>query len=125
MLTVLNDAQAEQARRDDMAKASAPFCHAKLNAVAVHDMSNTGSIGTVNVYAVPRGAQVRSDGRIEYPDGSVADPPALEPYTPTPDYTDLPLSEPAPDPPASVAVLPLDRRVPMLVIDNDDEPPAA
>jgi len=33
MLSVMRDAQAEAARRDDMAKASAPYVHSRLTAV--------------------------------------------------------------------------------------------
>jgi hypothetical protein len=38
----------------------------------------------VNVYSVPRGAQVNRDGKIQWPDGAITDPPVLEPFQATP-----------------------------------------
>jgi hypothetical protein len=99
MLRVLNDANADQARRDRMAESSAPFCHPRLGLVASTDASNSaGIIGTIHIISVPRGAQW-VDGRIVYDNGVSTPPPAFTPLQPTPDVLELPApSAVEPDP---------------------------
>ena len=65
MLAVLRDPEAEQYRRDTMAIQSAPYLHAKLNAVAVSSRSDNRDNGAANVLqvlSVPRGGKVRKTG---------------------------------------------------------------
>jgi hypothetical protein len=87
MLSVVNDANAAEHRRDSMAVASAAFCHPRLNAVAtVNPPEIPGCINSINIFAIPRGAQVDPQtGLITYPDGTVGEAPPFEPYRPTPE----------------------------------------
>lgn len=41
MLKVMRDSKADKSRRDDMAKAAAPYIHPRLSAVAVADSGST------------------------------------------------------------------------------------
>jgi hypothetical protein len=129
MLQIVRSSDADQARRDQMAVSSAPFCHPRLNAVASLDASDTGGSSRLEltIVAVPRGGQYDpKTGKIVYADGTVAEPPPFQPFEPTPDL------EPMPGEPTPVAQLagPVDHGRPTLVIDNeldptDDAPPGA
>jgi hypothetical protein len=90
MLRALADPTTKQSRRDRMAEMCAPFCHPKLNAVAatIATPPVSGDPVIINVFGVPRGCQIDASGsKIIWPDGSLTDPPPLEPYAPTPDWT--------------------------------------
>jgi hypothetical protein len=83
MLAVLRDPEAEQSRRDDMAKAAANYLHPRLAAVEVNRRGKPADVNldVVQVLAVPRGCRIV--------DGVVIDGTSeLEPYTPTPAITD-------------------------------------
>ena len=59
MLALMRDEQAEPSRRDAMAIQAAPYCHARLNAVATTNVGGKGTSGDINIvqiFAVPRGA---------------------------------------------------------------------
>jgi hypothetical protein len=89
MLAVLRDPEAEQNRRDTMAIQSAPYCHSKLNAVAVsaHVNSNSRDNGNTNVlqiYSVPHGGKIDpKDGTITI-EGAAAELRPIEPFVGTP-----------------------------------------
>lgn len=51
MLAVLRDDAAEVARRDDMAKAAAPYCHPRLAAVD-HELSGSVELGIKRIERV-------------------------------------------------------------------------
>ena len=87
MLAVLRDPQAEQHRRDLMAIQSAPYLHAKLNAVAVSSRSDSRDNGATNVLqilAVPRGCKVEKDGSAITVEGEAVELKPIEPFTGTP-----------------------------------------
>jgi hypothetical protein len=91
MLAVIADPSAAQRRKDEMAKSAAPFVHPRLNALATLDASAPVGRLEVNIVSVPSGCQFNAKtGLIEYPDGTVAEPPAFQPFTPTPDLPALP-----------------------------------
>ena len=61
MLAVLRDPEADQHRRDEMAKSAAPYMHPRLNTIsATVDTPYTG-IGQINVIAIPRGVFLTKD----------------------------------------------------------------
>ena len=71
MLSIVRDPTASDQRRDAMAVASAAYCHPRLAAVGVSSHAPGGGTGNgggdiniTQIYAVPRGAVVGSDGRI-------------------------------------------------------------
>jgi hypothetical protein len=90
MLAVLRDPEAEQNRRDTMAIQSAPYLHAKLNAVAVSTHGNGNSrdnsdTNILQIYAVPRGARIEKDGTGAITvDGAAVELQPIEPFTGTP-----------------------------------------
>jgi hypothetical protein len=104
MLGVVSDEQADVARRDSMAVASASFVHPKLSAVATVGGTNGGGNCVTNIQflVIPRGCFLSEE--------QVADPSSLIEYgkpfepdaMPTPaliDQTALPVEpEPAPEP---------------------------
>jgi hypothetical protein len=101
MLAVLRDPEAEQSRRDEMAKQCAPFLHPRLAAVEVgHRPRGGGAVvgDVVQVLAVPRGCRIV--------DGAVIDGAAveIEPYSPTPplELTDQTAVCAPPEPPLEV-----------------------
>jgi hypothetical protein len=98
MLSVLNS-DAPVARKDQMAIASAPYLHPKLNLSATSELNGAGRIASVVVVGVPRGGQW-IDGRIVYPDGLAVPPPAFQPLEPTPALLTAPIepAEPEPEP---------------------------
>ena len=92
MLNVLRDPKATVERKDDMAKASAAFCHPKLNAVASLNPPDSGNcITTVQILSIPRGCFLSKE-QIDNP-GLLLEhaQPAPEPFKPSPDFI-----EPAP-----------------------------
>jgi hypothetical protein len=97
MLAVLRDPEAEQNRRDLMAIQSAPYCHAKLNAVAVSSHSHSNRTrsdeNVLQIYAVPRGGKIEKDGTITV-DGELT---PVEPFKGTPALTDQ-RDQPKPEP---------------------------
>jgi hypothetical protein len=95
MLAVLRDPEAEQSRRDEMAKQAAPYLHPRLNAIAVSSPNGKGHSGgnggdvNIQIFAVPRGAKVTQDGTVTTIDGEVlTELPSVEPYAGTPALTD-------------------------------------
>jgi hypothetical protein len=100
MLRALADESTPQARKDALAMASAPYCHPRLNAVASLGVpANSCPPLEVRIISVPRGGQYNSKtDKIEYADGTEADPPPFVPFAPTPDYPPEPKAEPAPAP---------------------------
>jgi hypothetical protein len=115
-----------------MAEMCAPFCHPRLSATAaVNATSSSGNSGdttVINVWAIPHGAQIGEGGMIVWPNGDTEPAQPLEPYQPTPDWTQAALTdqraqpEPAPfgvaeaEPPENVANLGAYRR-------SREEPP--
>ena len=58
MLEVMRDPNATVARKDEMARASAPFCHPRLNAIAVTPDTKTIDVtprADVVIHVIPRG----------------------------------------------------------------------
>ena len=102
MLSVLNNPNAPEARKDQMAAAAAPYMHPKLNLSATSEVNGAGCIGEVSIVCVPRGAQFNSStGMIKYDDGLEISPPPFTSLEPTPDVvpvadTDTCLPEPVP-----------------------------
>jgi hypothetical protein len=100
MLETLRNPKTEAFRKDEMARAAAPFVHPKLNAVATVDASaNSCPPLEIQIFAVPRGAQIDASGRIVWPDGTpaTAAETAFTPFAATPDLLPaLPSPEPAP-----------------------------
>jgi hypothetical protein len=86
MLETLRNPKTEAFRKDEMARAAAPFVHPKLNAVATVDASaNSCPPLEIKIFSVPRGCQI-VDGVIVHPDGvpATAAETAFRPYEPTP-----------------------------------------
>jgi hypothetical protein len=93
MLAVLRDPEAEQNRRDMMAREAAPYVHARLSAAMVTAHSNTSSRGDDNtnalqVLSVPKGARVNTKNGIITIDGERSELQPIEPFTGTPALTD-------------------------------------
>jgi hypothetical protein len=113
---VLGDETASQARRDQMAIASAAYCHPKLSAVGLSSHVGGGGGGNnvsldVQIYAVPRGAKFGKDGTITI-DGEATELTSVEPYEGTPALTDE--STPAPFEP------PLAERLEVIEVDTSN-----
>jgi hypothetical protein len=113
MLAVLRDPEAEQSRRDEMAKQAAPYLHPRLNAIAVSSPNGNGHRGgnggdvNIQIFAVPRGAKVTQDGTVTSIDGEVlTELLSVEPYAGTPALTDQG-AELAAAPPDPLSVLEL------------------
>jgi hypothetical protein len=94
MLAILKDESADQRRRDDMAKAAAPYIHPRLTAVEVsaNHVGGGGNVGggdvnIVQIYAVPRGARFAADGTVTIDGAVLSELPSVEPFTPTPALT--------------------------------------
>ena len=138
MLAVLRDPEAEQHHRDLMAIQSAPYLHAKLNAVAVsslsdsHFLSDNANANVLQILSVPRGCRVQTDGTGAITiDGEAAELKPIEPFTGTPALTDQRDHHKQRDQPtlerlevievdaSNVTRLDFDKR------DGDDEPPDA
>jgi hypothetical protein len=84
MLAVMRDPEAEQSRRDDMAKSAAPYLHPKLAAMEMHrSTGKTREINVVQIYAVPRGGSVDVKAGTITIDGKASKPTSLEPFEPT------------------------------------------
>jgi hypothetical protein len=100
MLAILNDPDAAQQRKDQMAISAAPFMHPRLAMTASVGGAGGGSIESVVVVGVPRGAQYDSaTGLIKYADGLEVSPPPFQPLLPSPDVVpavDHPEPEPLP-----------------------------
>jgi hypothetical protein len=91
MLAVLRDPEAEQSRRDEMAKQAAPYLHPRLNAVGITSTNGNsgGDINIVQILAVPRGAQVDLKTGTATIDGAAAELSPITPYAATPDFPAL------------------------------------
>ena len=91
MLAVLRDPEAEQSRRDEMAKQAAPYLHPRLNAVGITSTNGNsgGDINIVQIFAVPRGARVDLKTGTATIDGAAAELSPITPYAATPDFPAL------------------------------------
>ena len=57
MLAVLRDPEAEQSRRDEMAKQAAPYLHPRLNAVGITSTNGkAAAAGDMNIVQILRAA---------------------------------------------------------------------
>ena len=80
MLSIVGDETATQARRDQMAIASAPFCHPRLAVVSTPnaprgDVTRDGgdAVNIMQIFAVPRGSRVDiKDGTVIAIDGTAS-----------------------------------------------------
>jgi len=89
MLALMRDEQAEPQRRDAMAIQAAPYCHARLNAVATSPLNSSGAgqgdINIVQIFAVPRGAALDVKGGTVTIEGKAdVELTTLEPFEGTP-----------------------------------------
>ena len=91
MLAVLRDPEAEQSRRDEMAKQAAPYLHPRLNAVGITSTNGNsgGDINIVQIFAVPRGARVDLKTGTVTIDGGAVELSSVEPYEATPALLEL------------------------------------
>jgi hypothetical protein len=91
MLAILNNPDAPETRKDQMAIAAAPFLHPRLAMTASADGTNGGgAIASVTVISLPHGCQYDpTSGLIRYPDGLECSPPAFQPALPSPDIGEL------------------------------------
>jgi hypothetical protein len=103
MMSVLRDQNAEQARRDEMAKSAAPYVHPRLGMTATINPPSAGErINNITIISVPRGAQFCPEsGLIRYDDGLECSPPVFTPFRPSPGIDEQP-APPAPVEPAPV-----------------------
>ena len=103
MLALMRDEQAEPQRRDAMAIQAAPYCHARLSAVATTNPNGTGpqsgDINLVQIFAVPRGAALDLKDGVVTIEGESAQLKPVEPFEGTP-----PLRGAAADIPAGAAL---------------------
>ena len=89
MLAVVGDETATQARRDQMAIASAPFCHPRLAVVStpvVNSRESNSAGGTdsaMQIIAVPRGAKVSIKDSSYRIDGEATELRPVKPFTGT------------------------------------------
>lgn len=119
MLSVLNDPDATVARKDDMAKASAPYIHPRLGLLAATERANRAIDVTpseITIVTIPRGYFRMPDGSFQplTPEQLLAlgpEPRALSP--PEPEPVEPPLSEP------TVLTTPYRR---LKVVGEDDDP---
>ena len=93
MLAVLRDPEAEQSRRDMMAREAAPYVHARLSAAMVSSHSNVNSrnddTNVLQIFAVPRGGKIDpKDGTITVDGDPVTELQSVEPFVGTPALTD-------------------------------------
>jgi len=90
MLALMRDEKAEPQRRDAMAIQAAPYCHARLNAVARTDVKGAGAgdINIVQIYAVPRGAALNVKDDTITIDGEATPLESIEPFQGTPALTE-------------------------------------
>ena len=111
MLAVLRDPEAEQSRRDEMAKQAAPYLHPRLNAVGITSTNGNsgGDINIVQIFAVPRGARVDLKTGTATIDGAAAELSPITPYAATPDFPALspPEVEQPPAPLEPIAAQPI------------------
>ena len=88
MLALMRDEQAEPQRRDAMAIQAAPYCHARLSAVATTNPNGTGpqsgDINLVQIFAVPRGAALDLKDGVVTIEGNEAQLKPVEPFEGTP-----------------------------------------
>jgi hypothetical protein len=110
MLAVVADPSAAQPRRDQMAIASAPYCHPRLGIQATVDRTSGGDAGrggpvSITILSIPRGAQFNaSTCQISYDGGDLETPvPPFVPFQPSPALPTMydalpPPAEPEPPP---------------------------
>ena len=66
MLGVLTDPNADQRRRDDMARAAAPFVHPRINPIAEGSVAgDAGSSVTINILPIESGSHYLSPDQVE------------------------------------------------------------
>jgi len=124
MLALMRDEQAEPQRRDAMAIQAAPFCHARVAAVATSNPNGKASsadINIVQIFSVPRGAAVDLKGGSVTVEGKAIEHlPSIEPYEGTPRMkADAVRSDPA-DAAEPVKGRPYAEPLPVLDIDADN-----
>jgi hypothetical protein len=92
MLAVLRDPQTEELRRDRMAEIAAPYLHPKLVATSIttngsRDYNGGGDVNITQVFCVPRGGRLTSDGTVMIDGEVVTELPAITPYEGSPPLT--------------------------------------
>jgi hypothetical protein len=94
MLDILNDPKASQARKDWAAGCAAAYCHPRLSASATTSLNTppgSGNTVSLNVWAIPHGAQIGDNNQIVWPNGDTEPAEPFENYAqPTPPLTPLP-----------------------------------
>ena len=98
MLAIVRDERADWRRRDDMAKAAAPYIHPRLTSVEMSGRVGGGGSNVsmdVQVYAVPRGARFGKDGSIVI-EGEATELKPVMPFEGTPPLGLTDQSQPAP-----------------------------
>jgi hypothetical protein len=114
MLAVLRDPETEELRRDRMAEIAAPYLHPRLAVAQIttngsRDYNGGGDVNITQVFCVPRGGRLTSDGTVMIDGEVVTELPNIEPYTPTPPLELTDQSAPAPiEPPERLEVLEVD-----------------
>jgi hypothetical protein len=87
MIAIMEDPTADPGRRDEMARAAAPFVHPKLSSIT-SSSTNLNYQADVNpnvqIFAVPRGARVERDGTAFTIDGEATELKPIEPFKGTP-----------------------------------------
>jgi hypothetical protein len=118
MLAVVRDPNATDQRRDQMAVASAPYVHPRLNAVVMSNNYGAGGNGAhsdtniTTIVAVPRGGRLGPDGVVTIDGDPVTELPPIEPYAGTPGL-------PAP----TAAPAPFAERLPLIEVDTSNVTP--
>ena len=125
MLALMRDEQAEPSRRDAMAIQAAPYCHARLNAVATTNASGKGTSGDINIvqiFAVPRGAALDvKSGQVMIEGNQPVNLNEVQPYEGTPALrTEKGLSDTAPSQPDPVKTGPHAEPLPVYELDADN-----
>jgi hypothetical protein len=130
MLAVMRDPNAEQSRRDEMAKCAAAFCHPRLGAVLNSGMMSgaNGNVDvSVQVLTVPRGAVFDAKSGTVMIDGEViseSELPKVTPFEPTHDWTTTPsLTDQSERTPEPTPVVELDTSNVTVLRRRDDDPP--
>jgi hypothetical protein len=87
MIAIMEDVTAAPARRDEMARAAAVYCHPRLSSITTSNVNYKGGddIGIVQILTVPRGARVDlKDGSIVTIDGTAVELEPVAPHSGTP-----------------------------------------
>jgi hypothetical protein len=112
MLRIMEDVTADPIRRDEMARAAAPFVHPKLSSITTSNVNFKGGddIRITQILAVPRGGRIDQSGTITIDGELVSELPSVEPYEGTPPLSAITdQTQPAPlEPPQPLPVVEVD-----------------